>query len=746
MRRPPSLNQFIVRTLGYGFAIATVCVACLVSLFFIFGRDLPDHSFLIQYQPPSTTRVYNANFELINEHAHQKRTFVPIDKIPPMVKQAFISAEDKNFHYHMGLDVLGLLRALLNNIVQQRWGEGSGGSTITQQVAKNFLVGNERSLKRKIREAIMAFRLELTLPKSRILELYLNEIYLGRGTYGVSAAALHYFSKPLDALTPAQAAYLASLPKAPANYHPRKEPGKALKRRNWVLKRLWEDGVIDESTFLREAQTPLGANPTYGHEGGDYFLEHVRRIIASHYGHERLYNGGLTVLTTMHSPLQTYADKALQEGLELYDKRHGWRGPLENILLHTPPEEVRQKLTALYHTFKSVGEPALITHVSDKEATFTTHTQAKGTLALKGHEWLWPHDGSRTFRTLFKQGDVILIRASSHNPSQKQVMQLPQVTGGLVVMDADSGHVLALAGGYSHALSQFNSATQALRQTGSAFKPIVYAAALEHGFKPDSIIDDKPIAYDLGPGYGTYVPKNYAKRSYGPTPLRDGIIYSRNMMTVNLAARMGMAHVQKLAQNLGVVEAMPPHLSMSLGAGETSVLRLAAAYATLVNGGRKVTPTVIHTIYDHVGKKLEQTQPCFGLPPTPYTVMDWDKQGKHMDAQACDLREALLSPPTSDAITTMLRQTVEKGTARQLAVAAQALQLTLGGKTGTTNDFKDAWFVGFAENSQGRRLVVAVFVGYPYPKSLGQDENGSRVALPIFELFIHKAQEDIKRF
>jgi penicillin-binding protein 1A len=313
-------------------------------------------------------------------------------------------------------------------------------------------------------------------------------------------------------------------------------------------------------------------------------------------------------------------------------------------------------------------------------------------------------------------------------------------------MDADSGHVLALTGGYSHGLSQFNSATQALRQTGSAFKPIVYAAALEHGFQPDSIIDDKPIAYDLGPGYGTYVPKNYAKRSYGPTPLHDGIIYSRNRMTVNLAARMGMGHVQTLAQNLGVVEAMPPHLSMSLGAGETSVLRLAAAYATLVNGGRKVPPTVIHTIYDHVGKKLEQTQPCFGLSPSPYAVLDWDKQGKHMETQINDLREALLSPSTSQAMTTMLRQTVEKGTARQLAVAAQTLPLILGGKTGTTNDFKDAWFVGFAENSHGRRLVVAVFVGYPYPKSLGQDENGSHVALPIFELFIHKAQGAIQRF
>lgn len=699
-----------------GFFLAVVVAVGIVGSIIAGGyimkvsAGLPNYESLANYRPPITTRVHAGDGTLIAEYARERRLFVPIESIPPQLAHAFISAEDKNFYTHPGVDFMGVLRAAIANIHNHFVGRRpEGASTITQQVAKNFLLTNEVSYERKLKEALLSFRIEKTYSKDRILELYLNEIYLGNASYGVAAAALNYFDKSLSELTLAQMAYLATLPKAPNNYNPVTKKSAAIARRNWVLDRMVENGYIS-SADAKAAQSedlvgrgrPMGAQL----QVAKYFAEEVRREVYGVYGEQSLYDGGLSIRTSLDLNLQKVAIQALRDGLEAYDSRHGWRGPVTEIDL----ADWQKNLDAVERPHDI--EPwtlAVVLDVTGDSAEIGLEGGARGHLGEK--DLARPRASSKPL----KAGDVVYVAPTKDGGFT--LKQMPVVNGGVVAMDPHTGRVLALVGGFSYDASVFNRATQARRQTGSAFKPFVYAAALDHGYTPSSIVLDAPFVIDQGPGLGIWKPQNYDEGEFfGPSTLRLGVEKSRNTMTVRLASTIGMDVVADYAKRFGIIDDMPHVLSMALGAGETTLLRLTTAYSMLVNGGKRITPTLIDRIQDRDGKTIYKHDQavCDGC-----NAKFWSNQEEPLVG---DTREQVIDSGTAYQIVSILEGVVRRGTGTIL----RSVDRPLAGKTGTTNDQKDAWFVGFSPD-----LTVGVYVGYDTPKNLGHGETGGHVAAPV---------------
>lgn len=726
----------LAQLFGVAVFLGLIGIAGAAALFWHLGRDVPDYAELATYQPPITTRVHAGDGHLIAEYAHERRIFVPIEAVPQRVIDAFLSAEDKTFFSHPGIDITGIVRAAVVNVLN--FGQGRrpvGASTITQQVAKNFLLGNEVTLARKAKEALLAFRIEKALSKQRILELYLNEIYLGAGAYGVAAAALYYFDKSLDDLTVAEAAFLAALPKAPNNYHPVRYPDRAKARRDWVIDRLLDDGKITAEEAAEARATPLNANPRrdIGIVKAEWFAEEIRRELIARYGEKALYEGGLSVRTSLDPRLQELGEKALRDGLIAYDRRHGWRGPvakLENpkdwqaelAQVPMPPALAEWKLVA-------------VLAVGPEEAEIGLADGSRGTIPMAELKWarktlpdqeLGP--AVRKPSDVLGAGDVVLVEQVAEKPKRLfGLRQVPDVGGALIAMDPHTGRVLALVGGWDFGASQFNRATQAKRQPGSAFKPFVYAAALDNGFTPSSLVLDAPFVLDQGPGQPRWKPSNYTNRFYGPSTLRVGLEQSRNLMTVRLAQAVGMDKVADYAVRLGVVDQMPPVLSMSLGAAETTMLRFAAAYAPFVNGGKKVTPTLIDRIQDRHGRTIfaHDARQCDACRVETYAGGP--------EPELADVRPQVLDPATAYQIVSMLQGVVERGTGS----VARKVGKPLAGKTGTSNDYFDNWFMGFSPD-----LLVGVYVGFDQPRTLGDQETGGRSAAPIFTQFMEAALKD----
>lgn len=706
---------------GIGILGFVALVGMVVAIYtaYLF-HDLPDAGELAEYRPPTATRVYAWDGTLIGEFSQERRIFVPYEEIPPVVIQAFLAAEDKHFFQHGGIDVAGFGRAMVNNVVNLAQGRRlEGGSTITQQVAKNVLLTSDTTIGRKIREAILAQRLESVLTKEQILELYLNEIFLGYRSYGVAAAAYNYFGKSLDELTPDEAAFLAALPKGPNNYHPRRNTGAAVGRRNWILGQMRELGWLTESEQREAAGRPLivrDAPVRAEYQDADYFVEEARRIAMRTWGQD-VNRGGYYMRTTLDPRLQSMARDSLMRGLESYDRRHGWRGAWgqteinagwqERARVEGPPSERRAWQAAVVESV-SGGAVRILLASDGSEAS------------LVGSDVAWANAGAGLSR-----GDLIFVEPT--DSGAYGLRQVPEVNGALVAIEPWSGRVVAMVGGYSYSLSSFNRATQAMRQPGSAFKPFVYASALETDFTPISIVVDGPISL-VGAGGQRWSPQNYSRRYYGPTTLRRGLELSRNAMTVRLAQSIGMERVRDDAIRYGVVDDMEPVLSMALGAGETTALRLTGAYAAFANGGRRVRPHLIELVQDRNGRTVWSAEQ--NLDPVR-TCTNCSRNFDGRESPRVEARgEQVMDPITAYQITSMLEGVVQRGT----ATSARVLGRPVAGKTGTTNDYRSAWFVGYTPD-----LIVGVFVGFDDNRSLGSGEAGGVTAVPIFVDFMQEA-------
>ena len=718
----------------FNFLIKAVIVVIL-SIFFVafsalwyFSSGLPDYKKLESYEPPVSSRVYAGNGTLIAEYAIEKRLFIPYDSIPRQVINSFISAEDKNFFNHPGIDPKGIVRAVLNNfknIANNKRLEGA--STITQQVAKNFLLTNEVSIKRKIKEAILAFRIEKAYTKEKILELYLNQIYLGEGTYGIAAASLEYFDKSIKELSYSESALLAALPKAPSKYNPFKYYAEAKVRRNLVLKNLSDNNFISRNELIEYTKEEINLKKRKIKllKEANYYTEEVRRIIKENYGFDKLYAEGLSIKSSLDVDYQLHALHALRSGIESYDKRHGWRGPVLNtkIKKNWKKELKKKKIdTSLGWKF------AEITNVQESEIIFKTVDEGeKGIIQKTNLKWAI----KKTIYDSFKINDIVFV--NKNLKGKWELKQYPKVNGAIVALDPHNGKVKALVGGFSFESSEFNRVTQAKRQPGSAFKPFVYAAALENNFSPNSIILDAPFIAEQGVGLKNWKPENYGKEFYGPTTLRKGIEYSRNLMTVRIAQEIGLTKILQLSQALNIYNEIPELLSVSLGSAETTLLNITNAYATFVNGGKKIKPILIERIQDRRGKTIfnSDNRECNGC--------DRFSKSENLIPSIKDNYQQVLSKETAYQILSMLEGTIQRGTGKRL----KDLKVSLAGKTGTTNDNYDAWFIGSTSN-----LVIGVYIGFDKPKSLGRYETGAKAALPIFKSFIKQAlyKDDFKPF
>ena len=695
-------------------ALIILSILFIFSTLWYFSSDLPDYKILSNYKPPISSRVHSGEGQLIAEYALQKRLFVPYESVPKKVIFSFLSAEDKNFFSHPGIDAKSITRAIIKNLrnifLDKRL---EGASTITQQVAKNFLLTNEVSIKRKIKEAILAFRIERAYSKERIMELYLNQIYLGEGTYGIAAASLEYFDKAVGELNYEEAALLAALPKAPSKYNPYKSKDRATKRRNIVLKNLYENSYIDNSTYkkLITKEINLKKRKIEFFDEANFYSEEARRIVSEIYGYDDLYKGGLSIRTPLNSDYQIKALNALRNGLEDYDNRHGWRGPIANLKEKNWYKEIDK-----FRVDKSLNwKIAKVVNVENLSIKIETDDKENGTIDFSNVTWT----RKKNFKELFSLNDIIYVKKIKEK--KWNLKQLPKVNGAIVIMDPYTGRVLAMAGGFSFKLSEFNRATQAKRQPGSAFKPFVYAAALENGFTPSTLVLDAPYVMEQGEGLKTWKPENYGKKFYGPSTLRTGIEKSRNLMTVRVAQAVGFEEISKITSNFGIYENIPEVLSVSLGSAETTLIQLTNAYCTFVNGGKKVTPIFIDRIQDRRGKTIfnSDKRKCIGCEEISY-LRDEIPTIK-------DNRKQLISPETAYQITSMMEGVIKRGTGRKL----RNLKLNLAGKTGTTNKNMDAWFLGFTS-----KLVIGVYVGFDEPKSLGKYETGAKAALPIFKKFV----------
>ncbi len=698
------------------------------SSLWYFSSGLPDYKKLANYEAPVSSRLYADNGMLIAEYAIEKRLFIPYGSIPKKIINSFLSAEDKNFYKHPGVDAQGILRAViknLHNIINDKRLEGA--STITQQVAKNFLLTNEVSIKRKIKEAILAFRIEKAYSKEKILELYLNQIYLGAGTYGIASASLEYFDKSVKELNYSEAALLAALPKAPSKYNPFRYIEEATLRRNLVLNNLTENGFISKEEFekFKNKKIILKKRDIKIFNDANSYSEEIRRIIKDKYGFDKLYAEGLSIKSSLNTDYQVYALEALREGIESYDRRHGWRGVITN---KKNDSKWREKLNNLKIDTSLNWNLAEVVNIKEDQIIFRLiDSKIKGQIYKKNLKWAL----NKSIENTFKVSDVIFTKKNIKD--QWVLKQKPKVNGAIVVIEPQSGKVKALVGGYSYKTSEFNRATQAKRQPGSAFKPFVYAVALENNFSPNSIILDAPFIAEQGVGLKNWKPENYGKKFYGPSTLRKGIEYSRNLMTVRIAQQLGLKKILNFSKELNIYEDIPELLSVSLGSAETSLLNLTTAYGTFINGGKKIEPILIERIQNRRGKTIfnADNRECVGC--------DRFSEDKIVIPEIKNNFKQVLSEETAYQITSMLQGAVKRGTGKKL----RDLKVPLAGKTGTTNNNFDAWFIGFSSN-----LVVGVYVGYDNPQSLGKYETGAKAALPIFKTFIKKAlyKEDFKEF
>ncbi|MBN8953840.1 MULTISPECIES: penicillin-binding protein 1A [unclassified Rhizobium] len=738
----------MIRLIGYFFGLGCLlflgAAAAAAIYLSVVSKELPDYEVLAKYAPPVTTRIHAGNGALMKEYSRENRLFVPIQAIPDRVKAAFLSAEDKNFYNHPGVDIGGLLRAVAVNL--QNIGSGRrfvGASTITQQVAKNFLLSADQTFDRKIKEAILSFRIEQAYSKDKILELYLNEIYFGLNSYGIAGAALTYFDKSVNELTIAESAYLASLPKGPANYNPFRRAEAALTRRNWVIDRMVENGYVSQSDGEEAKKQPLGVVPPKSGPSlfaSDYFAEEVRRQLIDQYGEKTLYEGGLSVRTSLDPQMQLEARKALQDGLVDYDQRRGYRGPIKQIATSQDWGAELAKVPGLSDVPE--WQVAVVLSVSDQEVDIglqpridaggkVSTERTRGTIAAADMRWAFrAASGGKVAKSpsgVLSAGDVIFAQKTGNaDSSSYRLRQPPKVQGGLVVMDPHTGRVLAMVGGFSYAQSEFNRATQAKRQPGSSFKPFVYAAAMDNGYTPASVILDDPLQITLSNG-DVWKPTNYEGEGGGVHTLRFAIEHSRNLMTVRLASDMGMPLVAEYAERFGIYDHMNPVLAMSLGAGETTVLRMVSAYSVIANGGKQIKPTLIDRIQDRYGKTIfkHEERVCDSC-----NVSSWQNQDEPVIA---DNREQVLDPMTAYQVTSMMQGVIIRGT----AAGKIKLNTDVAGKTGTTNDEKDAWFVGFTPS-----LVAGLYVGYDSPVTLGRGGTGSGLAAPVFNEFMQAATKD----
>ena len=709
------------------FSLKFLIICSLLIIIFIFSTlwyfsiGLPDYKKLANYQPPISSRVYSKDNKLIAEYALEKRLFIPFESIPDKVINSFLSAEDKNFFNHPGVDAKGILRAVINNlrnIAQNKRLEGA--STITQQVAKNFLLTNEVSMKRKIKEAILAFRIEKAYTKERILELYLNQIYLGEGTYGIAAASLEYFDKSIKNLNYPEAALLAALPKAPSKYNPYKYPEIAKFRRNLVIKNLADNNFITKKELktFKDTKLKLKKRKIEIINEANSYTEEVRRIVKKIYGFEKLYSQGLSISTPLDINYQIQALKSLRKGIEDYDRRRGWRGPITNKIKNKNWEfKISQYKLDPSLNWKFAEINSLDNNQIQFEIIENLKKQKnKETLLFKNIKWTIGQN--KSVQDIHNVGDIIFVKKEN---GDWKIKQYPKVNGGLIAIDPFNGDVLALVGGFNYKTSEFNRVTQAKRQPGSAFKPIVYAAALENGFAPNTLILDAPFVESQGAGLKNWKPENYGKKFYGPSTFRKGIEFSRNLMTVRIAKILGLEKILELSKELNIYEDIPELLSVSLGAAETTLIDLTSAYAPFVNGGKKINPKLITRIQDRRGKTIynKKNTECVGC----------DKfigSGNELP-KIQSIEKKVISEETAYQMTSILQGTVERGTAKKL----RTLKVPLAGKTGTTNDNYDAWFIGFSSN-----LIIGVYIGYDNPKTLGKNETGSKAALPIFKHFV----------
>ncbi|ATG43830.1 penicillin-binding protein 1A [Phaeobacter piscinae] len=729
--------RFILSFFGSIFSTITLGIAMIAltigAVFWIYGRDLPSHESLAQYQPPTISRIYSGEGQLIDEFAQERRLFTPSEEIPDLVKQAFISAEDKNFYSHKGYDMRGIAAAAVE-AVRSRGENVRGASTITQQVMKNFLLSGDRKAERKVKELILASRLEETLSKDKILELYMNEIFLGQNSYGVTAAAQTYFNKTLSELTPHEAATLASMPKAPSDYHPVRQKQRLLNRRNYVLREMRENGYISDAVYKVEVDQPLRSVQNGDFDSfrtalppRDYFTDEIRRQLSEDFGEGEFFTGGFTVRATIDEEMQTEAASALRGGLEKYDRSRGnWRGTgvtLDAEAL-TSEESWRAALSnaSVPRDIDLGGKwhPAVALEVGDQSLRVGIEDVAEiGSVPRSDIKWM-----KGSFKDNISAGDVVLVRAVEKDGALQHwsLRQVPEVQGGFVAMDVNTGRVLAMQGGFSYQHSVFNRATQAQRQPGSSFKPFVYAAALDSGYSPATIVVDAPI--EINTPQGLWRPKNSTNKFYGPTPLRTGIEMSRNLMTIRLAQEVGMEVVAGYAERFGVYDNMGAFLANSLGAEETTLYKMVAAYAMFANGGERVQPTLVDRIQDRRGETIYRhddrdcvdcASPALAAGQAPRIV---------------DNREQVMDPITAYQLTSMMRGVVDRGTASSVI----NLPVPTAGKTGTTNDSRDVWFVGFTSN-----IVAGCYMGFDQPRPMGRGAYGGTMCGPVFQQFMQKA-------
>lgn len=740
---PGWMSRMFMALVSIGAIGMIVGIGAVIAVVLYFSQDLPDYKSLNEYQPPIVTRAYASDGRLLAEFASEKRVFVNIEDVPDRVVHAFLSAEDKNFYEHPGIDVTGIARAMRDNL--RNLGSDRrlvGASTITQQVAKNFLLSDKldeergdtaQKIKRKIREMILSFRIEEALSKDKILELYLNEIFLGARAYGVAAAALEYFNKPLKELSIEEAAFLAALPKAPNNYNPQRHYEAAIARRNWVIGQMEENKYItaDEAKEAQEKPLETIKRDSDEYVNSPYFAEEVRRRLKELYSDKGLYEGGMIAYSTMIPEYQKVAERALRNGLIAYDERHG---------LHSEAIATIAKMDDWQAELGGVTPPAgmgsfemgVVLETGAKEAKIGLRNGDTATVTYDRMKWAQAKGKPAPSKVsdVLKTGDVWLFENTGGKGDKATwwLRQIPKVQGGIIAMDPHTGRIYAMAGGFSYDMNQFNRATQAIRQPGSAFKPIVYLAGLQAGFTPATLILDAPFEMEQGPGLDNWRPKNYSGDYFGPTTLRQGIEKSRNLMTIRLANYVGMEKIAELCREFGVTDNLPHMLSMAIGAGETTLLRMASAYAIFVNGGKRITPTVIDRVQDRTGKTVyvHDQRGCDGCGP----MIPWKGQET---PDLPDTREQVADPRHMYQIVSMLEGVIQRGTGAMVRDVGRPV----AGKTGTTNDSKDAWFIGFTPD-----LVVGVYIGFDEPKPMGKKETGSKVAAPVFKEFIKDALKD----
>lgn len=767
-------KQTLLAKLLYGLATVAVFGSVLVSgAIFYYSHDLPDHRTLEEYYPKTTTRLYTADGRLLTEYAREKRIYVPIDAMPKVLINAFLAAEDRSFYSNAGIDIFGIIRAAFQNVgnIMQGSERLVGASTITQQVAKNILLSNERTFSRKIKEAIIAFRMSITLSKDRILELYLNEIYLGAGSYGVAAASLNYFNKSVDELTVEEAALLAALPKAPSVFDPRKNYKRTRDRRDWVIQGMLEEGYITtaQARFARSEPIRLKTGDNPNSIDASFFSEEIRRWLEKEYGGNVLYEGGLVVRTTLDPKLQKIAEDALRDGVIDFDRRHGFHGKITKIDIDNNWVKKLEDVEA--PDGASAWGIAVVLEVGNETVQIGLKNGNTGFIKLSALKWAQKSlDGFwKTSSQVLSEGDVISVERLKKDSNEYGLRQAPKVNGAIIAMDPHTGRVLAMVGGYTSEGTQFNRATQARRQPGSAFKPFVYMTALQNGFTPAMLILDEPIEFETykprkqqskqeeteeddselsfeekimkavlarnkknanEPEIEVWAPQNYSGDFYGPTTLRVGLEKSRNVMTVRLGLALGIDKVIETSRKFGIYENPEKNMSTVLGAAETTLEKLTNAYAMVVNGGKRVTPSLVERIHDRSGKIIyrRDSRECYGC------VTNSSEDIVSLTPPILeDDREVVVDPYTAYQLTSMLEGVVQRGT----GIRAKSVGKPLGGKTGTTNNSVDAWFVGFSPD-----LVVGVYIGYDQPRSLGERETGSSVALPVFEEFMKGALKD----